>query len=1299
MKVDPAIRQEIERSGLFDAEWYLDQYPEVASLEMDPLDHYIWLGHRLRRNPGPDFDTNAYLSRYRDVAGSGYDPLLHYLRYGRAEDRKIQPVQKRIAHPPQDSALLPDVTRLAGHARRKPDRPTVLLVAHSVGQELFGSERSLLDMMDAIAAMDCNIVVTIPNTTNPAYLERLKSVTTALCILSYGWWKGEAPVDEQSVAGFAHIIAQERVDILHANTIVLREPLLAARRMAVPVVVHARELILHDETLQKVLGRSAETIIEDVWANTDLLISNSRATAACFDSGDRQSSIVYNTADFEQLRALAMPHDTAPLRVGLISSNVPKKGIWDFAEVARHMGADRKDIEFLLIGPTHDHTKAIAAKVASGELPANLKVAGYRKTPAEAIAETDVVLSLSNFQESFGRTVLEAMAAARPVIVYDHGAPPEMVVHGETGFVVPFGETKAVADRLEALLADRRAALRMGLKARDHAQTVFGRDAYNAAMAQAYAPLLEALGADDKETPPKMVLPARNLPARTDRSTLKVAYFCWHFPVPSETFVLNELRLLIEQGVDVTVFCKQSPYPEFEPDFDITWEQVRDADHLADRLTETGRTVVHGHFIYPTVTDMVWPAAHKAGIHFTCIAHAQDIFRYRNAAVNRIDEIAADPLCLQVFTLSTFHRNYLISRGVPAAKVSINPNCTDPSLFAGGQMPDRPARSRRAIAAMSRFADKKGLEVLTAAGKLLEDTDLHINIFGYGPMEQVYRDIIAAQKITNVTIHGPVKGREAVMEVFRTHDLFAVPSVRAPDGDMDGIPTTLMESMAAGLPVLTTPVAGIPDLVQDGITGMITDEVTPEALAAKIREYYALPDQTVAAMIEDAQVHLQRHYNGPDLVETLIRTWAGETVDLMIVSWNNLPQTREVIRRLYKNTALPFHLIVCDNGSGPEALAHLLAVYGKYENFTLVLNRENAFVGPGTNICMEHGTSDIAIYVCGKEGMTTKHGWEKGFVTHMRQNPETGQAGTFCYSPSYLHGRDYLTALEPFPDFRNTAFAKENPDRPFRHIQGGFFAIRRAMFDQIGGFSDVVKHNHTDVEFSYYVESCGWELGEVEGLMALFNKTRPGLLNRVDDSHGALHPPMLEDLPVLDRIAKGEARHCNICATTQDRFDGGDDKAICTHCGSNRRARSIYRVLAESILTFRRLPALGVGMTAGIAEFWTEQFQGKQMNTEEFAKLMTKTGRTDFADKRLAVVGLNNALTGDGGESDRIALTEAARLLKDGGTLLVTGDAPVQAVTAIAEPLGLIQRDAKRFTSSVIRFDWSPVLVFEKAAS
>jgi GT2 family glycosyltransferase len=86
------VRQDsdlIERSGLFDREWYLKQYPDVAELKMDPITHYLRYGAAEGRDPNPDFSTWGYMETYADVAAHGLNPFIHYVRYGQAEGRAL----------------------------------------------------------------------------------------------------------------------------------------------------------------------------------------------------------------------------------------------------------------------------------------------------------------------------------------------------------------------------------------------------------------------------------------------------------------------------------------------------------------------------------------------------------------------------------------------------------------------------------------------------------------------------------------------------------------------------------------------------------------------------------------------------------------------------------------------------------------------------------------------------------------------------------------------------------------------------------------------------------------------------------------------------------------------------------------------------------------------------------------------------------------------------------------------------------------------------------------------------------
>lgn len=75
-------------SGLFNEEWYLRRYPDVARAGIDPVKHYLKHGVAEARNPSPDFDTQCYLAANPDVVASGMNPLVHYLSYGKKEGRK-----------------------------------------------------------------------------------------------------------------------------------------------------------------------------------------------------------------------------------------------------------------------------------------------------------------------------------------------------------------------------------------------------------------------------------------------------------------------------------------------------------------------------------------------------------------------------------------------------------------------------------------------------------------------------------------------------------------------------------------------------------------------------------------------------------------------------------------------------------------------------------------------------------------------------------------------------------------------------------------------------------------------------------------------------------------------------------------------------------------------------------------------------------------------------------------------------------------------------------------------------------
>jgi lipopolysaccharide biosynthesis protein/GT2 family glycosyltransferase/glycosyltransferase involved in cell wall biosynthesis len=428
-----------------------------------------------------------------------------------------------VGHPdplPAPAPVFPQMHRLEGHRTAHPLWPTVMVCGHMVGQQLFGGERSFLDVLDGLQSMRVNVVVTLPpgepyrykrnegfdlSEVNPSYLEEVRRRCISLWVFPYPWLK-ERPLEESVVRRFMHLIVEYRVDLVHANTIMLREPLEAARRLRRPTMVHAREMIDHDESLKGFIGWDADRIRQLVGELSDHLIANSEATARMFRH--RSTYLVQNCVDTRDLD-LENSID-GPIRFGIVSSNQPKKGIADFVEVARLCEQRGLAAEFLVIGPENDFIRKLREDVRGQGLPSNLRFAGYQATPREAMALVNVLLNLSHFAESFGRTVAEAAAARRPVVVYRWGALPELVRHGQTGFVAPYRDTAAIAGHVQWLCEHPQEISRMGERGRELMAARFSREMLRSRLAAAYRPILQGLAPAPQPRALTILIPVYN---------------------------------------------------------------------------------------------------------------------------------------------------------------------------------------------------------------------------------------------------------------------------------------------------------------------------------------------------------------------------------------------------------------------------------------------------------------------------------------------------------------------------------------------------------------------------------------------------------------------------------------------------------------------------------------------------------------------------------------------------------------------------------------------------------------------
>jgi len=191
-------------------------------------------------------------------------------------------------------------------------------------------------------------------------------------------------------------------------------------------------------------------------------------------------------------------------------------------------------------------------------------------------------------------------------------------------------------------------------------------------------------------------------------------------------------------------------------------------------------------------------------------------------------------------------RERLLAKGCPADRIRINRT--------GVPLPSNPAavsppgwRRGEAVRLLQvcRLIPKKGLDVTLHATRLIKDAGVPVRlvIAGEGPEEPGLRRLAVELGLgAEVNFAGFVTGA-ALEELFTASHLFLHPSRTTERGDLEGIPNSLLEAMAHGLPVLSTRHSGIPEAVTDGADGLLMDRCEPEPLA-----------RAALRLLEDAQL-------------------------------------------------------------------------------------------------------------------------------------------------------------------------------------------------------------------------------------------------------------------------------------------------------------------------------------------------------------------------------------------------------------------------------------------------------------
>jgi colanic acid/amylovoran biosynthesis glycosyltransferase len=383
---------------------------------------------------------------------------------------------------------------------------------------------------------------------------------------------------------------------------------------------------------------------------------------------------------------------------------------------------------------------------------------------------------------------------------------------------------------------------------------------------------------------------------RRRRESAPVAYILKMYPRFSETFVLNELLELERQGVTLRIFSLREPndgilHREVElVRGDVTYVRLRQvlvvaraharvfgrsparyvkalpialrrhrlassvkhllrAGVISDHVQREGICHIHAHFA-SSAASVALDVHRLTGVPYSFTAHAKDIYRHGldiGHLRTKLDQARF------AVTVSDYNRDHLARLG--ARHIVRIYNGIDLRRFVpNGGAPDEPPL----VLAVGRLVEKKGFDVLIRACERLRADGVRFRclIVGKGELAHDLQTLISALDLEqHVELAGPLP-REKLLELFPRASVVAAPCVVGSDGNRDGLPTVLTEAMALEVPVVATPVTGIPELVEDGRTGLIVPERDPVALAAAIRR-----------LIEDKELARRLAETGRERVE------------------------------------------------------------------------------------------------------------------------------------------------------------------------------------------------------------------------------------------------------------------------------------------------------------------------------------------------------------------------------------------------------------------------------------------------
>jgi colanic acid/amylovoran biosynthesis glycosyltransferase len=305
-----------------------------------------------------------------------------------------------------------------------------------------------------------------------------------------------------------------------------------------------------------------------------------------------------------------------------------------------------------------------------------------------------------------------------------------------------------------------------------------------------------------------------------------------HFLPPEEKLYDEVRRLMDERKLPQSVVLTLRFWGD-RPDK----PRVYEAAWIGQKLRELNARVRHAHTHFAGIgARTCWWLRKFYGHSFSFTAHANDIFCGPELQTPEFPTLFHDASL--VVTVSDHTAKQLRTRFPEAApRVHRVYNGLDLAPFMEARAKADRSRAAGGILSVGRLIEKKGYDNLVSACGLLRDRGFKFKcrIVGEGPLEMDLKSQISDLKLQDeVLLTGPLPMSEITRLLAEETQVFALACKTERDGGKDNLPTVLMEAMAASLPCVSTRLAGVPEMVTDGVTGLLCEEQHPEQLAGMI---------------------------------------------------------------------------------------------------------------------------------------------------------------------------------------------------------------------------------------------------------------------------------------------------------------------------------------------------------------------------------------------------------------------------------------------------------------------------------